>query len=221
MKNFWLGIMRAISEKYGRWTAFGCCLLFLFHANAQTEDCISDTDEWLPMREAAARNPFEKTNQFAVNFTNYAEEEWCYPLPGAKMISPYGGKRRHAGTDLKTTPGDTIRAAFPGEVVISSPYYAYGNFVYIRHANGLETAYSHNVKNLVKKGDWVQAGDPIALEGQTGRATTWHLHFETRVGGKTFDSSLIFDHENHTIRKDVFVFAKRADGTLEVVVKEK
>ena len=179
-----------------------------------------DIDEWQVMKVAAARDPFAKTNQFTINFANYTEEEWHYPLPGGKVISPFGGARRHGGTDIKTFKGDTIRAAFPGEVVLSGPYYAYGNLVVMRHANGLETAYSHNVRNLVKVGQWVHAGDPIALVGRTGRATTDHLHFETRVRGKAFDSSRIFDHESHSIRREVMVFTKQPNGGLKIDVSK-
>ena len=179
-----------------------------------------DIDEWQVMKVAAARDPFAKTNQFTINFANYTEEEWHYPLPGGKVISPFGGASRHAGTDIKTFKGDTIRAAFPGEVVLSGPYYAYGNLVVMRHANGLETAYSHNVRNLVKVGQWVHAGDPIALVGRTGRATTDHLHFETRVRGKAFDSSRIFDHESHSIRREVMVFTKQPNGGLRIDVSK-
>lgn len=131
---------------------------------------------------------------------------WCYPLPGAKVISPYGarGGRNHSGTDLKTKPNDNILAAFDGEVVFSGNYYGYGNLVRIKHANGLETYYSHNSKNLVKQGDHVRAGDVIALTGRTGRATTEHLHFETRINGQHVNSNRFFDHTTHQLRADAF-----------------
>lgn len=133
-------------------------------------------------------------------------QNWCYPLPGAKVISPYGsrGGRSHSGTDLKTKPNDNILAAFDGEVVFSGNYYGYGNLIRIKHANGLETYYSHNSKNLVKVGDRVKAGDVIALTGRTGRATTEHLHFETRINGQSVNSARFFDHERHELRPDAF-----------------
>lgn len=133
-------------------------------------------------------------------------QHWCYPLPGAKVISPYGsrGGRSHSGTDLKTKPNDNILAAFDGEVVFSGSYYGYGNLVRIKHANGLETYYSHNSKNLVKVGDHVKAGDIIALTGRTGRATTEHLHFETRINGQHVNSNRFFNHDTHQLRADAF-----------------
>ena len=133
-------------------------------------------------------------------------QNWCYPLPGAKVISPYGsrGGRSHSGTDLKTKPNDNILAAFDGEVVFSDNYHGYGNLIRIKHANGLETYYSHNSKNLVKVGDHVKAGDVIALTGRTGRATTEHLHFETRINGQSVNSARFFDHDTHQLRPKAF-----------------
>ena len=135
---------------------------------------------------------------------------WCYPLPGAKVISPYGGRRHHSGSDIKTKANDQILAAFDGEVVFSGKFGGYGNLIRIKHPNGLETYYSHNSKNLVKVGDYVRAGQVIALTGRTGRASTEHLHFETRVNGKHVNSNKYFDHEQHTIR--LKAFRKTADG---------
>ena len=130
-------------------------------------------------------------------------KQWCFPLPGAKVISPYGkrGRRRHSGVDIKTKDRDSIYAAFDGEVVFSKPYYGYGNLMRIKHANGLETYYSHNSENLVKEGQHVKAGQVIALVGQTGRATTPHLHFEIRVNGKTRNPADYFDFKKHVYRK--------------------
>ena len=130
-------------------------------------------------------------------------KQWCFPLPGAKVISPYGqrGGRPHTGADLKTKAKDKIYAAFDGEVVFSGKFSGYGNLIRIKHANGLETYYAHNSKNMVKVGQHVKAGQVIALVGQTGRATTPHLHFETRVNGKPQNPANYFDLNNHTLRK--------------------
>ena len=130
-------------------------------------------------------------------------KQWCFPLPGAKVISPYGqrGGRQHTGVDLKTKAKDKIYAAFDGEVVFSKKFSGYGNLVRIKHANGLETYYAHNSKNLVKVGQHVKAGQVVALVGQTGRATTPHLHFETRVNGKPQNPANYFDLNNHTLKK--------------------
>jgi murein DD-endopeptidase MepM/ murein hydrolase activator NlpD len=164
------------------WLLIVGCLLLTLSSCAQTRDSV-----YSPKQTSNSQN-------------------WCYPLPGAKVISAYGarGRRGHSGTDLKTKPNDNILAAFDGEVVFSDNYYGYGNLIRIKHANGLETYYSHNSKNFVKVGDHVKAGDVIALTGRTGRATTEHLHFETRINGQHVNSARFFDHTTHQLRPEAF-----------------
>ena len=111
----------------------------------------------------------------------------CYPLPGAKVISPYKnnrGSHRHTGVDLKTKANDPIYAVGNGVVTMSKNYSGYGKCIIIKHADGTETLYAHNSKNYVKEGEKVKSGQKIALTGRTGRATTEHLHFEVRKNGK-------------------------------------
>lgn len=126
-----------------------------------------------------------------------------FPAAGGKSNQPLrpSGGRQHTGVDLKTKAKDKIYAVFDGEVVFSDKFSGYGYLVRIRHANGLETYYAHNSKNLVKVGQHVKAGQVIALVGQTGRATTPHLHFETRVNGKPQNPANYFDLNNHTLKK--------------------
>ena len=155
---------------------------------------------------------FTKDKNLLLYLDTLTENEYAFPLPGAKVISPYGTRRGHSGADLKTCAGDTIRAAVCGVVRMSKPYAAYGNVVVIRHSNGLETIYSHNVKNLVQSGDWVLAGQPVALTGRTGRATTEHLHFETRINGQHFNPDLIFNLKEGTLRKECVQCVKKGNG---------
>lgn len=153
-------------------------------------------------------DPFVLSNTFELDLQKIEKEHWSYPLPEAKVISPYGGKRRHSGVDLKTCPNDNVLAAFDGEVIASGPYYGYGNCIRIRHAFGFETLYSHQSRNLVKKGDKVKAGQVIGLTGRTGRATTEHLHFEMSFDGKRFDPALVFDHTNRNLKASTLTLTK-------------
>lgn len=160
----------------------------------------SRSDHAMTLDPDEVYDPFTITNTFRLDLEKIEEKAWAYPLPDARVISPYGGARRHSGVDLKTKPNDEIYAAFDGEVVASGPYYGYGNCIRIKHAYGLETLYSHQSKNMVKKGDKVKAGQIIGLTGRTGRATTEHLHFEVSFGGKRLDPAIIFDHSNHKLK---------------------
>ena len=71
-------------------------------------------------------------------------------------------------------------------------------------------------KNLVKTGDVVKAGQPIGLTGRTGRATTEHVHFETRINGQHFNPNLIFDLKERTLRKECIKCTKNGS---KIVVK--
>ena len=156
---------------------------------------------------------FEKSNTITINLWSMKEKEWCYPLPGCKVISPFGrrGGRSHSGVDLKTKAGDDIRAAFSGKVRFAGKYSGYGNVIVIRHASGMETLYSHNASNSVKVGDWVNAGQVIGLVGRTGRASTEHLHFEIRINGRPYNPALIFEHSTHKLRA-VKIIATKGGG---------
>ena len=87
-----------------------------------------------------------------------------------QMRSPL--RRMHNGLDIKVYIGDTIRAAFDGRVrMVKYERRGYGKYVVIRHDNGLETIYGHLSKQIVAENEYVKAGDPIGLGGNTGRST--------------------------------------------------
>ncbi len=155
---------------------------------------------------------FAGNDALLIDLFHLQRGNYCFPLPGAKVISPYAGKRvGHSGIDLKTFANDTIRAAFDGIIRMAKEYEAYGNVIVIRHFNGLETVYSHNSRNLVKHGERVKAGQPIGLVGRTGRATTDHLHFEVRVNGQHFNPELLFDMECQILQNKCLFCTKNKD----------
>ncbi len=153
-------------------------------------------------------DPFVSSDAFELDLQKIEATHWSYPLAGAKVISPYGGKRRHSGVDLKTVPNDNVLSAFDGVVVSSGPFAGYGNCIRVRHAYGFETLYSHQSKNLVKKGDKVKAGQVIGLTGRTGRATTEHLHFEMLFRGRRFNPAVVFDHVAKKLQSSVLTLTK-------------
>lgn len=131
------------------------------------------------------------------------------PTPSRVITSNYGYRasfgRMHKGLDIKVYIGDTIMSAFDGKVrVVSYEAKGYGNYVVIRHENGLETIYGHLSKHLCKVGDVVKAGQPIGLGGNTGRSTGSHLHFETRLLGEALDPSLLFDFVAQDVTCDFY-----------------
>lgn len=171
------------------------------------------TKEDKPQMSLDTNDPFQGKAVYRLNLDAIKKSEWHYPLEGSHVISGYGGARKHSGVDIKNGPGTNIFAAFDGLVVQSGVFSGYGKCITIRHANGLETRYSHNSKNFVIVGDKVKAGQIIGLTGRTGRATTEHVHFETRIAGRAFDPSYIFDHKALTLQKGTLQFKKNGGVT--------
>jgi murein DD-endopeptidase MepM/ murein hydrolase activator NlpD len=113
---------------------------------------------------------------------------FTWPVEGP-VISTFGQRRSgwHGGIDIKAPLGTPVWAAAGGVVITSGVETAYGLVVKIEHRRGFVTVYAHNDVNLVEVGDRVDAGEMIALVGQTGRATTHHVHFEIRYEGLAYN----------------------------------
>ena len=156
-------------------------------------------------------------NRFAHKATTLPEtykidlRGFAMPTRSHVITSNFGRRwgRQHKGLDIKVYIGDTIYAAFSGKVrIVRYEANGYGNYVVIRHNNGLETIYGHMSKQLVRENQTVRAGQPIGLGGNTGRSTGSHLHFETRLCGVALNPALMFDFKNQDVIGDFYVFRK-------------
>jgi murein DD-endopeptidase MepM/ murein hydrolase activator NlpD len=108
-----------------------------------------------------------------------------WPLKGV-LYGRFGarGGAHHDGIDIAAPEGSAVLAAADGTVIFVGRQSGYGNVVILRHENGLVTVYAHNSAVLVREGEQVTRGQPVARVGQTGRTTGPHLHFEVREGVK-------------------------------------
>ena len=153
-----------------------------------------------------AHRASELPDSFNINLRHF-----CMPTTSRIITSNFGSRwgRMNNGLDIKVYIGDTIRAAFDGKVrIVRYEANGYGNYVVIRHHNGLETIYGHMSKHLVGENETVHAGDPIGLGGNTGRSTGSHLHFETRLCGVALNPALMFDFKNQDVTGDYYFFRK-------------
>jgi murein DD-endopeptidase MepM/ murein hydrolase activator NlpD len=111
---------------------------------------------------------------------------FIWPTRGV-LTSGFGWRwgRPHRGIDIAGPVGTPVVAAAAGEV-ISSGWNSggYGNLVKLRHPDGSTTLYAHNSRLLVRRGQTVQQGEPIAQMGSTGFSTGPHLHFEVHPSGQ-------------------------------------
>lgn len=176
-----------------------------------SEDIEPEIDIYTEGWNSRKVNPFNDTDvpdNYVIDVRNYV-----LPVPGY-VTSNYGYRpkfgRTHKGIDLKLNSNDTVVAAFDGKVrVVNYEAKGYGNYVIIRHPNGLETVYGHLNKQLVEENQTILAGEPIGLGGSTGRSTGPHLHFETRFMGYPINPAAIFDFNNHCTYSEEYTFSKK------------
>ena len=115
---------------------------------------------------------------------------YIWPVRGT-ITSGYGGRYLygsydfHLGIDIAGSYGTIIKAADGGTVTYAGWKGSYGYLVIITHDNGSQTYYGHNSSLLVRRGDKVYQGQPIARMGSTGNSTGNHCHFEIRINGRT------------------------------------
>jgi murein DD-endopeptidase MepM/ murein hydrolase activator NlpD len=136
--------------------------------------------------------PADKKKYKVIQQRSKARKTMTMPVHG-RLSSRYGWRKHpiyrkklfHAGIDLAAPKGTPIKAAKGGKVIYAGRRSGYGKLVIISHSSGYSTRYGHCSSILVRKGQYVKAGQLIARVGATGIATGNHLHFEIRKNGKT------------------------------------
>ena len=124
-------------------------------------------------------------------------------------LDPITGRSSfHTGVDIIAPTGTPVVAAAGGVVSTVGFVHEYGQIVEVDHDNGLTSRYAHLSKSLVKVGDVVLKGQPIAHVGATGRTTGPHLHFEVREKGIPLNPNKFFSQGNPT------------DGVINAAVKK-
>ncbi len=169
--------------------------------------------EYYSIWDAYSLNPyrldiskFQDTLDIAL-FDTAKGQYWSEPVPRSFITSEFGrrGYRWHYGVDLELDTGDSILAVWDGVVRLTNwDGGGYGNYVLVRHYNGLETLYGHLSDIQCTVGQIVQAGDLLAKGGSTGRSSGPHLHFEVRYQGIPLNPMSIFDFNGKTIRSPNF-----------------
>lgn len=119
------------------------------------------------------------------------------PVQGARITSSFGPRvhpvlgytRVHKGTDFAVPIGTTVYASGDGVVDFVGPHGGHGDFVRIRHKDGVETAYAHLSRYAagVVVGATVRQGQAVAFSGNTGLSSGPHLHYEVIVRGAQVD----------------------------------
>ncbi len=129
---------------------------------------------------------------------------FALPLEHYRLAARFGGqrilngdpKRPHYGADLAAPIGTVIHAPAPGLVAFAETGLHYeGGLTLIDHGQGLITAYLHQSRLDVARGQTVQRGQPIGAVGKEGRATGPHLCWRMKWHGRNLDPMLMVGAE--------------------------
>jgi len=148
----------------------------------------------LPKINKITRESFNKSPVIARQFIKIPKMKttgrFKWPVQG-KLLSNYGAKGdglHNDGINIIAQKGDPVRAAGSGKVAYAgNELRGFGNLLLIKHPGGWVTAYAHNSRLLVKRGDRVKAGDVIAKVGSSGNVVLPQLHFEIRRGKRAIN----------------------------------
>lgn len=118
------------------------------------------------------------------------------PIKG--MVSDtFAPTRAHYGTDIVAPKGSLIKATQKGTVLVATWSADTGHMLAIQHDNNVVSFYKHNASLLKKTGDMVQAGEGIAIIGNTGEMTEGpHLHFELWFNGQAINPERYIEFNN-------------------------
>lgn len=115
---------------------------------------------------------------------------------GMRRLGGEPGQRMHKGVDIAAPTGTSVFGAAEGRVLrIGYDPAGYGNFIEMRHPNGMTSLYGHLSRVDVASGDAVAPGQRIGLVGSTGYSTGPHLHFEVRRNGAQINPAKVIGRE--------------------------
>lgn len=111
---------------------------------------------------------------------------------GPRKAPVHGSSSNHRGVDIPGVPGQRIVATADGRVAFTGSRRGLGLTVIIDHGDGYRTVYGHASRILVRRGQRVERRDVIALVGNTGTSTGYHVHYEVHVDGMAVDPTHFF-----------------------------
>lgn len=150
-----------------------------------------DTIQFQPASSADSliRQQIESQDRFTLSGTGSAPSSslssffFFTPLKGT-ITNEFNPKTKHYGIDIVASPNEVIKTTLDGTVVMADWTAETGYVIAVQHSNNLFSIYKHNSALLKAAGDYVKAGEVIAIIGNTGELTTGpHLHFELWYNG--------------------------------------
>ena len=158
------------------------------------------------VQDSALRAEFEEANLYNLTAESNLAKRQNYtgvvnfftPITGM-IIKEYNPNEGHYGIDIAATDNQLIKATLDGTVIYASWSVDNGYCIGIQHENNYFSTYKHNATLLKKEGDFVKAGEAIAIMGESGELTDGpHLHFELWRNGISLNPQdyINFGHQN-------------------------
>ncbi len=149
--------------------------------------------------DSLLRSEYEKETRYNLNFKQSdklydditgASGFLFYPPVQGTMTSEFNPILKHYGIDIATGDNEPVLATLDGTVLMSNWTTETGYVIAIQHRHDLISVYKHNAVLLKKQGDYVAAGEAIAIVGESGEISTGpHLHFEVWYRGNPMNPS--------------------------------
>ena len=147
------------------------------------------------VQDSILRAEYEAQNQYNLFGKDYLSttkpsslvKNFFVPLTG-KVINAFNADKGHFGVDIASEGDKIINATLDGTVVFSSWSINNGYCIGIQHADSYFSVYKHNATLLKREGEYVKAGEAIAILGKSGETEEFeHLHFELWHNGIALD----------------------------------
>lgn len=149
--------------------------------------------------DSLLRRQFEDKNEYQLmNYSpsggeqykqqsNILMENFFRPVSGY-LTNSFDASKGHFGVDIVPDADKTVKATLPGTVIFSGWTVETGYVITVQHRNNLVSSYKHNASLLNSQGQKVEAGEPIAISGESGELSSGpHLHFELWFNGSPVD----------------------------------
>ncbi len=143
--------------------------------------------------EAELRKNIEAQDRYSLSYETETNKNaisnfsFFTPLKGI-VSNSFKASEQHYGIDIVGPENEAIKSTLDGTVILATWSSETGYTITVQHTNNLISVYKHNSVLLKKIGDYVKAGDPIAIIGNSGEQTTGpHLHFELWYNGNPID----------------------------------
>lgn len=146
---------------------------------------VKPSDKDLQLRRDIETNQLQSTSEKVAAHKSNALSNFFFfsPIKGV-ITSSYNMRDEHFGVDIAGKEDELIKSTLDGTIIFVGFTSEDGYVVQIQHANNLTSVYKHNSSITRKVGDFVKAGEPFAIIGNTGENTNGpHLHFEIWYNG--------------------------------------